>query len=263
MMNRIQFLSAAFCFLGAACAAVPVQAVPKVVLTFDDGFEEHHRLVAPILEKYGFRGVFNIVTSRIGTGNVDTPMGKRSYMTWDQIRDLQRRGHEIENHTVTHPNLRELAEKGRTEELTRELVDARETIRREVGVAPAFLCYPGGAASPATDEAIRAAGMIPMNPHRKNFGTGTVAWTASGVGAYLRECIARGETFVDVLCHGVTKEGNGWRPYEKVEDFEEHVKELKKLSDEGLVKIVLYRDAIEPSSGGKPVSASATRRRTP
>ena len=216
--------------------------VPKVVLTFDDGFEEHYRLVAPILEKYGFRGVFNLITAQIGKGAVDTKLGRRSYMDWDQIRDLYKRGHEIASHTLTHPSLRELAEKGRTELLKRELEESRDAIKREIGVAPQYLCHPYCQTNFEVEEAIRDAGMIPMDTHRKNFGAGTVAWTPSGVGEYIRQCIERGETFIDILCHGVTKEGNAWMPYEKVEEFEEHVKQIKKLADAGVIKVVLYRD---------------------
>ena len=216
--------------------------VPKVVLSFDDGFDEHHRLVAPILEKYGFRGVFNIITDKIGKGTLETDLGKRTYMTWDQIRDLQKRGHEIASHTLTHPNLSELAEKGKTDQLKRELEESRDAIKRETGVAPKYLCHPYCQTNFEVEEAIRDAGMIPMGTNRKNFGTGTVAWTKTGAGEYIRQCIDRGETFIDILSHGVTKEGHGWMPYEKVEDFEEHIKEIKKLADEGVIKVVLYRD---------------------
>lgn len=216
--------------------------VPKVVLSFDDGFDEHHRLVAPILEKYGFRGVFNIITAQIGKGAIDTPLGRRTYLSWDQVRDLQKRGHEIASHTLAHPSLRELAEKGKTDQLKRELEESRDAIKRETGVAPKYLCHPYCQTNFEVEEAIRDAGMIPMNTRRKNFGTGTVAWTKSGAGEYIRQCIERGETFIDILSHGVTKEGNGWMPYEKVEDFEEHIKEIKKLSDEGVIKVILYRD---------------------
>ena len=213
--------------------------VPKVVLTFDDGFEEHHRLVAPILEKYGFRGVFNIITSSIGKGEVDTKLGRRSYLSWEQVRDLQNRGHEIASHTLTHPDLKWLAEHGQTDKLRRELVESRDAIQRETGVAPRYLCHPFCQTNFEVEEMIREEGMIPMGTRRKNFGTGTVAWTDTGVGEYIRQCIERGETFIDILCHGVTKEGHGWMPYEKVEDFEEHIKELKKLSDAGVIKVVL------------------------
>jgi len=55
-------------------------------LTFDDGLPSHATVVAPLLEKYGWRGTFFIWP--VGNGN----------MTWDQLRKMATRGHEIGNH---------------------------------------------------------------------------------------------------------------------------------------------------------------------
>lgn len=231
--------------LACGCASTPTnkpmtnnenKIVPKVTLTFDDGFAEHYTLVAPLLEKYGFRGVFNIVVKSIDTG-WDFETGHK-FMTWDQIRDLQKRGHEIANHTYTHVNLRELAEKGDFEALRHELVDSKAKIEQETGVSPRWLCHPFVAFNDTVNEEIRKAGMRPMRGGRRNFGEGTVAFTESGVGAYLKACADHGDTFVDVLTHGVTPEGHGWRPYAKVEDFEEHLKELRSLVDAGKIVVL-------------------------
>ena len=67
-----------------------------IVITIDDGTVDHYEIAAPTLEKYGMRGIFNIIGSRVG---------QPGYMTWDQLRDLVKRGHELGNHTWTHPNL--------------------------------------------------------------------------------------------------------------------------------------------------------------
>lgn len=211
--------------------------VPKVVLTFDDGFSEHHDIVAPLLEKHGFRGVFNIIPGMIGK-TVDSEFGRRVYMSWDQVRDLAARGHEIANHTLTHANLRELAERGDREGLRREIAGANELIEKETGVAPRWLCHPYVQMNFEVNETIRELGMLPMRGGRKNFGAGTVANTETGVGAYIRACIERGETFIDVLTHGVTAEGHAWMPYAKVEDFEEHLKELRSLADAGVIEVL-------------------------
>ena len=227
--------------LGPVAPQQPTEPL-EVVLSFDDGVKDHLLVAAPELEKRGWRGVFNIITDKIGKGTVETDLGERSYMSWDQIRDLQKRGHEIASHTLTHPDLSELAVKGKSEQLKRELEESRDAIKRETGVAPKYLCHPYCQTNFDGGEAIRDAGMIPMGTNRKNFGTGTVAWTKTGAGEYIRQCIERGETFIDILSHGVPKEGNAWMPYEKVEDFEEHIKEIKKLADEGVIKVVLYRE---------------------
>ena len=65
-----------------------------ILFTFDDGGISFLTVAAPILEKYGFRGVFFISTSYIGTPG---------FMTIEQIKELVQRGHIVGSHTHTHP----------------------------------------------------------------------------------------------------------------------------------------------------------------
>jgi len=62
----------------------------SVLITFDDNYSSDYQIAAPILEKYGFRGLFFIISSK-----VDSRM-KARYM------ELKTRGHEIGSHSVTH-----------------------------------------------------------------------------------------------------------------------------------------------------------------
>ena len=76
-----------------------------VSLTYDDGLKEHIDLVAPQLEKRGLRGSFWIIGNKIGT--LDPNHGDR--MTYEDLRDLHRRGHEVGSHTWSHPKLLRLS----------------------------------------------------------------------------------------------------------------------------------------------------------
>lgn len=67
-----------------------------IVISFDDTHEEHYSIVKPILEKYGFKGVFFIMTVCIN---------KPHYMTSSQIKALSDSGHTIGAHTWNHPYL--------------------------------------------------------------------------------------------------------------------------------------------------------------
>ena len=67
-----------------------------VVFTFDDGGESFLTKAAPILEKYGFKGVFFISTKYIGTSG---------FLTVDQVKELAGRGHVIGSHSHTHPEI--------------------------------------------------------------------------------------------------------------------------------------------------------------
>lgn len=66
----------------------------EIRLTFDDGGISFHSLIAPVLEKYGFKGFFFISTDFIGT---------KGFLNKIQIKDLHNRGHQIGPHSCSHP----------------------------------------------------------------------------------------------------------------------------------------------------------------
>ncbi|MBQ9363824.1 MAG: polysaccharide deacetylase family protein [Bacteroidaceae bacterium] len=72
-----------------------------ISLTYDDGLKEHIDLVAPELERRGLRGSFWIIGNKIGAK--DSKHGDR--MTYEELRELHRREHEVGSHTWSHPNL--------------------------------------------------------------------------------------------------------------------------------------------------------------
>lgn len=66
-----------------------------VEFTFDDGGVSFITLAAPILEHNGKRGIFFISTDYI-----DTP----GFLSEDQIRELESRGHIVGSHSCSHPH---------------------------------------------------------------------------------------------------------------------------------------------------------------
>lgn len=65
-----------------------------IEFTFDDGGESFYSIIAPILEKYGYKGVFFVSTKYI-----DSPC----FLTKAQINELCLRGHVIASHSHSHP----------------------------------------------------------------------------------------------------------------------------------------------------------------
>lgn len=118
-----------------------------IVFTFDDGYVSVVTHALPVLAARGWPGVLNLRVGRIGVPGGLTP---------DQIRDLVQHGWEVDDHTVTHPDLTTLSP-GRLQE---EIVGAAERIRREFGVPARFFCYPAGHYNPAVVAAVRAAGFL-------------------------------------------------------------------------------------------------------
>ncbi|WP_170124332.1 polysaccharide deacetylase family protein [Breznakibacter xylanolyticus] len=70
----------------------PLPSKP-VMLTFDDSRVAHYTIAAPILEQYGFRGVFFIMT---------ITCDKPNYLSKSQITQLAQRGHIIGLHSWDH-----------------------------------------------------------------------------------------------------------------------------------------------------------------
>jgi len=94
--------------------------LPAVALTFDDG--PHETLTEKFIELFareGARGTF----FELG-GNVEKFP--------EQARRLVENGHEVGNHSYTHPHLPQLDE----EEIRKQLRDTHEMILRVTGVAP-------------------------------------------------------------------------------------------------------------------------------
>jgi peptidoglycan/xylan/chitin deacetylase (PgdA/CDA1 family) len=78
-------------------------------ITFDDGYLDNYLNAAPELEARGLPATFFISTGMIGSNTQpwwDREYGARaSWMTWEQVRSLHRRGFEIGTHTVNHVDL--------------------------------------------------------------------------------------------------------------------------------------------------------------
>lgn len=74
----------------------------NVVFTFDDGGVSFIEKAAPVLERYGKKGIFFISTKHIGMPG---------FLDNQQIKDLERRGHLIGSHSHSHPqNMAELSD---------------------------------------------------------------------------------------------------------------------------------------------------------
>jgi len=71
-------------------------------VTFDDSTIDHYTVACPLLEKYG--GKANLFTTEMESGMFGRPgfADKTAFMTWEQIKELSDRGHEVVNHSWHH-----------------------------------------------------------------------------------------------------------------------------------------------------------------
>lgn len=114
----------------------------SIILTFDDGFEDFHSVVAPQLRQRNLPATVFVITDRAFGRFV--PNGE-SFLDWDQIKELAEAGIEIGSHSCSHVPLPELSLK----EAAKELSESRSHMETNIGVSPVSLSYPFGQTSPS------------------------------------------------------------------------------------------------------------------
>lgn len=121
---------------------VLAKSVPQklIILTFDDGYDDNFTYAFDLMKKYNVTGTFFIITSKIG---------KKEYMSEEQIKELSKSGNEIGSHTVNHPSL----ENYKGESLKNELAKSKETLESLISKKVISFCYPAGKFN---DETVRA-----------------------------------------------------------------------------------------------------------
>lgn len=125
-------LSPVFCTLKAQ---IVKNSIPDktVVLTFDDASESQYDFVAPLLKEHGFGATFFICEFPPNFGDTT------KYMNWRQIKELDKMGFEIANHTQTHPAVSKLSK----DELLKELVYIENKCDSMRIKKPVTFAYPG------------------------------------------------------------------------------------------------------------------------
>jgi peptidoglycan/xylan/chitin deacetylase (PgdA/CDA1 family) len=116
-------------------------------LTFDDGEASGYTRAAPALEEHGWRGHFFITAGQIGKPGILTP--------W-QIRELDRRGHLIGTHSLTHPP--QMSQMG-WDDLRREWSESVRALEAVVAHPVTVGSVPGGYYAPRVAEAAALAGI--------------------------------------------------------------------------------------------------------
>ena len=102
-----------------------------LMLTFDDNVLDQYTVALPELEKYGFKGVFFIMT---------VTMGRPGYMSRAQIKELHDAGHVIGSHTYDHHNVK----KYQGQDWVRQIEKPSKQLEEIVGQPIRYFAYPFG-----------------------------------------------------------------------------------------------------------------------
>jgi peptidoglycan/xylan/chitin deacetylase (PgdA/CDA1 family) len=206
----------------------PWGAKAAISLTIDEGLKEPYDILMPEIELRGWRASFYIYTLQ--------PTLEKS---WDRVVLAHQRGHEVSNHTHTHPNLTKLSDA----EIHKELIEGNAELRKHLGpdLKLESFAYP----YEATDERTSAITLkyhrynragdqgaatppYPINDARKpNFGALKAKAPTSKVSlqswnSWVDATVREGGWFIEEL-HGVEDVGvkGGWEP-RTIQEFQAH-----------------------------------------
>lgn len=126
----------------AAPAPAPTTGNKVIALTFDDGPGPYTAHLLDILDQYGAKATFFLIGSKVS--------GQASV-----VRNIQARGHQLGNHSWSHPELPKLS----VDQIAGEIDRTNEAIRQASGVKPSILRPPYGAVNGVVLEQLRARGM--------------------------------------------------------------------------------------------------------
>ena len=125
-----------------------------VMISFDDTSEEQFTLGAAELDKYGFKGVFFVMTISIN---------RPHYMSSEQIKSLSEKGHVIASHTTDHHNVK----KYQGDDWDFQLTKPKNKLEAITGKPVEYFAYPFGewneAAIPEVKKRYKAAFQLSSN----------------------------------------------------------------------------------------------------
>jgi peptidoglycan/xylan/chitin deacetylase (PgdA/CDA1 family) len=173
--------------------------------TFDDGYASSST-IASIFESYGLRASFYIIAGAVPDEQ------------WSMWRDLEAKGHEIGNHSMTHTiDLSDPTLSDQT--LNTEINDAQTLIAQKLGTKPMTFAFPWHAYS---DRSLEVALQHHFAVRKPDIGESTYhfvffdqdhsvdeAHALADANAQLADTVAVGGWFV-AAGHGI--DGDGWSP---------------------------------------------------
>lgn len=118
-----------------------------VMLTFDDTDDDQFTIAAPEMKKYGFKGVFFIMTVSIN---------RPKYMTTEQIKQLKDEGHVIESHTWDHHNVKQYKTE---QEWMSQIEKPKKKIEEITGKTAEHFAYPFGLWNPEAIPELKKRGV--------------------------------------------------------------------------------------------------------
>ncbi len=117
----------------------------SVVITFDDGYVDNYTHAYPILKEYDFPAAIFVIANLVD---------KKGYVTWDELREMEKSGITIGSHTLDHVYLPGIP----SDWQSHQIVDSKKMIEKNLGHRIDYFAYPSGGYSDGTKDLVEQAG---------------------------------------------------------------------------------------------------------
>lgn len=119
-----------------------------IILSFDDGWKDQIVYAFPILEKFHYRATFFVFTNAIG---------RKGFLTWDDLATLRDAGMTIGSHSKSHPFLIKISDPAA---LADEISGSKRILEDHLGITVNEFAYPFGQYNAAIVEMVKKAGYL-------------------------------------------------------------------------------------------------------
>ena len=214
-----------------------------VSLTFDDSMKEHYTIVAPELEKRGFHGTFWMV----GAWMPEVAEADTTHFTWAEAKEMSDRGHEMSNHTWSHPYMTMLSD----EDLANEIKKNDEAILKNIGKPSTTFCFPYNAFN---EKVIAAAMEGRVGARLKEFWLGGQNSPKEYLTKTVENALAAG-SWIAGMTHGINY---GYDCYEDPTEFTDFLDYIKSL--ESRIWVGTFRDVAVYTAVAKDVTLNIEKK---
>lgn len=207
-----------------------------VSLTFDDSMKEHYTIVAPELEKRGFRGTFWMC----GGWMPADPQADTTHFTWAEAKEMSDNGHEMSNHSWSHPYLTMISE----DELIEQIRKNDEAILENIGKPSTTFCFPYNAFNEKVLEKVMTGR---IGARLKEFWLGGQHSPKEYLTKTVEDALAAG-SWITGMTHGINY---GYDCYTDPTEFTDFLDYLKSLEER--IWVGTFRDVAAYTAVAKDV----------